>query len=162
MKICEKCRCQNADTRVFCVDCGATLGEKLSEAQEAIHQQELSENIEKMYNRTDPLYVSVFDKVVGILALLGCVTAVVLPFFKPSTIPAENPYLWAFVLFALAAVDAFIPHLAWGLEKWRMSLRFNGADDLQPSDFYLIGRRVGNALLVALGALLLTLPLLSA
>ena len=116
MKICEKCRCQNADTRVFCVDCGATLGEKLSEAQEAIYQQNLNENIEKMYNRTDPLYVSVFDKVVGILALLGCAASVVLPFIKPYTLSEENPYLWTFILFAVAAVDAWIPQLAWGLE----------------------------------------------
>lgn len=162
MKICEKCRCQNADTRVFCVDCGATLGEKLSEAQEAIHQQQLNENIEKMYNRTDPLYVSVFDKVVGILALLGCVASVVLPFFKPYTMSGDHPYLWAFLFFACAAVDAFIPHLAWELEKLRLGFWADGADSLEPSNLYLIGRRVGNAVVVALGALLLALPLLSA
>lgn len=162
MKLCEKCRAQNADSRIFCVDCGATLGEKLSDAQEAVYQQHLSEDIERMYNRTDPLYVSLFDKITGILALLGCVASVALPFFKPYTMSEDHPYVWAFIFFAVAALDAWVPHLAWELEKLRMGIWVNGGDDLQPSNFYLIGRRVGNALAVALGALLLALPLLSA
>ena len=161
MKLCEKCHAQNADTRVFCVDCGATLGEKLSDAQEAIYQQELNENIEKMYNRTDPLYVSLFDKVVGVLSLLGCVASVVLPFFKPYTMSGDHPYLWAFLFFACAAADAFFPQLAWGLEKLRLGIWANGADDLQPSNFYLVGRRIGNTVVIVLGITVLGLTMVS-
>ena len=157
MKICEKCRCQNTDTRVFCIDCGATLGEKLSDAQEAIYEQQLDESIEKMYNRNDPLYVSVFDIVVGILALIGCAAAVIFPFFKPAPdfVYGEHPYIWAFVCFAIAALDALLPQLAWSLETWRLNLWADGADDLQPSQLYLIGRRVGNALALGLGIVIL-------
>lgn len=162
MKLCEKCRCENADTRVFCVDCGATLGEKLSDAQEAIHQENLSDNIEELCNRNDPLYVSPFDKIVGVVALLGCVASIVFPFLWPYTMTDDHPYLWAFILFACAALDAFIPHLAWGLEKLHVSLWADGAEDLQPGKAYLVGRRIGNAVAVALGALLLGIPLLSA
>ena len=162
MKLCEKCRCENADTRVFCVDCGATLGEKLSDAQEAEYQLLLSENIEDMYNRNDPLHVNLFDKIVGVIALLGCVASIVFPFLWPYTLSEDHPYLWAFIFCALAALDALIPHLAWGLEKLRMGIWADGADDLQPSNFYLVGRRIGNAVALAMGISLLVLPLLCA
>ena len=112
MKLCEKCRCENADTRVFCVDCGATLGEKLSSAQEAEHQQNRIDNIEKLYNRNDPLYVGLFDKLVGAIAILGCVASIVFPFLWPYTMSGDHPYLWAFILCAITAVDALFPQLA--------------------------------------------------
>ena len=162
MKICDKCRAQNADTRVFCLDCGTTLGEKLSDAQEAAYQDNLSDNIEALCNRNDPLYVSRFDKIVGVLALLGCAASVVLPFIRPYTMTDDHPYLWAFLFFTLAALDAFVPQLAWGLEKLRISLWADGAEGLQPGRAYLVGRRIGNAVVVALGALLLGATLLSA
>ena len=159
MKLCEKCRAHNADNRVFCVDCGATLGDELSAAQERALQESLSADIEKMYNRTDPLYVSLFDKIVGALALAGCVASLVCPFLKPAPVSDDNPYLWAFLCFVLAALDAFIPQLAWGLEKFRLVLWADGADDLQPSQLYLVGRRVGNTVALALGILVLALTL---
>ncbi len=151
MKLCEKCGAHNADTRVFCVDCGATLGDKLSDAQERQLQEDLNENIEKMYNKTDPLYVSLLDKMLGGIALIGGLASVVCAFFKPLSPSDPNVYLWALLCFLIAALDAFIPQLAWGLEKMRLGLWVNGADDLEPSRFYLIGRRVGIALAVALG-----------
>ena len=161
MKICEKCRCQNADTRVFCVDCGATLGEKLSEEQELQIQESLSEKMENLYNGSDPLYVSLFDTIVGILALLGCVASIVFPFLWPYTMTGDHPYLWAFLFFAIAAVDAFFPQLTWELEKLRLDLWVNGADDLEPSHLYLIGRRVGVAVAFAVGVALLLLSCFS-
>ena len=161
MKICEKCRCQNTDTRVFCVDCGATLKEKLSDEQEAAYEQQLDESIEKLYNRNDPLYVSAFDIVVGILALIGCAAAVVFPFFKPApeSLYGEHPYIWAFACFVVAALDALLPQLAWGLETWRLNLWADGADDLQPSRLYLVGRRIGNTIALGLGVTILLLVL---
>lgn len=162
MKLCEKCRCVNTDTRVFCVDCGATLGDKLSDTQEAEHRQKLNDNMENLYNRNDPLYVGLFDKIVGAIAILGCVASIVFPFLWPYTMSGDHPYLWAFILCAITAVDALFPQLAWGLEKLRMGVWVNGADDLEPSGFYLVGRRIGNAVALALGILLLTLCLLSA
>ena len=63
-KYAEKC----AYLELLANTCQKLKVKKLSEEQEAIHQQELNENIEKMYNRTDPLYVSVFDKVFSRIA----------------------------------------------------------------------------------------------
>lgn len=159
MKLCDKCGAHNSDTRVFCIDCGETLGDKLSDAQEQQLQENLSDNIENMYNKTDPLYVSLYDKIVGSVALLGGVVSLVCPFIQPPPVTDDNPYLWALLCFALAALDAFIPHLAWGLEKMRLNMWANGAEDLEPSYFYLVGRRVGNTLALALGILVLSLTL---
>ncbi|MBR4845923.1 MAG: hypothetical protein IKU98_05840 [Bacteroidaceae bacterium] len=139
------------------MDCGATLGEKLSDAQEAEYQLLLSENIEDMYNRNDPLYVGLFDKIVGAIAILGCVASIMFPFLWPYTLSDDHPYLWAFILCAIAAVDAFFPQLTWGLEKLRLGLWVNGADDLEPSHLYLVGRRVGVIVALAIGIALLLL-----
>ena len=160
MKVCDKCHAQNADTRVFCVDCGATLGDALSPAQERTLRESLSADIEKMYDRTDPLHVSLLDKITGLLALIGCVATIVCPFFRPApeSFSDGNPYLFAFIFFTIAALDAFLPQLAWGLEKFRLSLWADGAGDLHPSQLYLVGRRVGNAVALGLGvAILLTI-----
>lgn len=141
------------------MDCGATLGEKLTDAQEQLIHENLSDNIEKMYNKTDPLYVSLLDKILGGIAVIGGVASLVCPFLRPAPASDDNPYLLAFVLFAIAALDAFIPQLAWGLEKLRLGLWVNGGDDLQPSGFYLVGRRVGVALAAALGVSILLITL---
>lgn len=159
MKLCEKCHAHNADTRVFCADCGETLGEKLSDMQERQVQDTLSENIEKMYNKTDPLYVSTLDKILGIISIIGVVASVVCPFLKPLSPSEPNAYLWALLCFAIAALDAFIPQLTWGLEKMRLGLWVNGADDLEPSHFYVVGRRIGIAAAAALGVALLLITL---
>ena len=157
MKICEKCRCQNTDTRVFCVDCGATLREKLSDEQEAAYEQQLDENIEKMYNKTDPLHVSVLDKTVGVTALIGGAASLIGALFNPFSAPNGEGFWWALVFFAITALDAFVPQLTWELEKMRLGWYVNGADDLRPGDFYRIGRRVGIVVALLIGIALLVL-----
>jgi len=157
MKLCDKCGAHNSDTRVFCVDCGETLGEKLSDAHERQLQESLNENIEKMYNKTDPLHVSVLDKTVGVTALIGGAASLIGALFNPFSAPNGEGFWWALVFFAITALDAFVPQLTWELEKMRLGWYVNGADDLRPGDFYRIGRRVGIVVALLIGIALLVL-----
>lgn len=157
MKLCDKCGAHNSDTRVFCVDCGETLGEKLSDAHERQLQEDLSESIDQLYNQADPLYVSVLDKTVGVIALIGSAAALIGALFNPFSAPNGEGFWWALALFALTALDAFVPQLTWELEKLRLGWYVNGADSLQPGDFYRIGRRVGILVVLLMGIAVLVL-----
>ncbi|MBR5472918.1 MAG: hypothetical protein IKU82_02910, partial [Clostridia bacterium] len=77
MKLCKKCGAHNADDRIFCVDCGEPLGAKLTPEQENKQNEALSQQLEKMYNRRNPLYVSCFDKIVGSIAIAGAIGALI-------------------------------------------------------------------------------------
>ena len=161
MKICEKCGAHNSDQRMFCVDCNEKLGDRLSELQELQFRQDTDVKIEKMYNKNDPLYVSRFDKTVGAISLMGAAVSLVFIIIK-LIIGQSTGYLWlGIVLFLLAIVEAFIPKLSWELEKLRLSFYINGTDDLEPSDFYFIGRKISIIVLTLLGIALLAVGICS-
>ena len=58
MKVCSKCGATQSDDRLFCVDCGETLGKSLSESEEKAVRQQTEQKIDGMYNKTYPLFVS--------------------------------------------------------------------------------------------------------
>ncbi len=157
MKLCENCGAHNSDERMFCVDCNEKLDAKISSA----HQKELDEKTkaltEKLYNRDNPLYVSLFDKIVGIgctvCSVILFVGAIILMFKNRGT---SDPFL--FLLFGvLGAVEAFIPKINWGLEKLRLSFWVNNVDDLSPSEFYKFSRKFSETvcfIICAVGAVL--------
>ena len=66
MKICTKCGAYNSDDRKFCVDCSEKLGNVLSASEERQMRDNLNKRMDEMYNRNEPLYVSKFDKAIGV------------------------------------------------------------------------------------------------
>ena len=142
MKICQNCGAYNSDERMFCVDCN----ERLLDEIDAELQKELNAKsdavIEKLLNKKDPLYVSLYDKIVGIGCIAVSIILIILGFilmFKDRG--TSVPFILSFLGFA-AAVDALVPRVGWELEKMRLGLRVNNVDDLIPSNFYLKGRKI--------------------
>ncbi len=151
MKICEKCGASNSDKRRFCIDCGEILGDKLSAAQEQQYRNKIGEQIENMYNKKDPLYVSLYDKIVGIISIIGvalCSVLVVMNFIIQKT---REGLLMSIALFMVAGIEAFVPKFTWSIEKMRLGFYANGADELEPSELYVLGRRISMTLLVLVG-----------
>lgn len=151
MKICEKCGAYNKDNKKFCIDCGESLGEKLSATEEEKIRKITGEKMEKLYNKKDPLYVSLFDKIMGVISSVGLVTTIIfiaVCWYKSMQCPF---LLYAVVFFALAVLDAFVPRIAWSFEKFRIGFSANGADELEPGVFYLWSRRIGIALFTVIG-----------
>ena len=160
MKICSSCGAHCSDDRMFCIDCNEKLGDKLSvSAEEEIHS-DLKQKIERMYNKKDPLYVSKFDKVMGVLSLAGAATSLI--FIIIRLFAGQNIgllLLYATLFFLLSSVEALIPRITWELEKFRLSFSINGADDVEPGDFYLIGRKIAIISMAVLGVAALVMSI---
>lgn len=160
MKICTKCGAHNSDERFFCVDCNEKLGDKLPAAEEMQILGNLDEQIEEIYNNKDPLYVSAFDKVMGIVSLVGVLICFVLMVIGNITERNFN-YLWiAVVLLLLSSIEALIPKITWAFEKIRLSFFINDPENAEPSGFYIACRKIAIILSAAVGIVLLTLHLL--
>ena len=143
MKICNNCGAYNSDERMFCVDCNERLLDEIDAERQKEFKAKSDATIEKLFNKKDPLYVSLYDKIVGIVCIAVSVILIILGFIlmlkdRRTTVP----FILSFFGFA-AAVDALVPRVGWELEKMRLGLRVNNVDDLTPSSFYLIGRKIG-------------------
>ena len=161
MKICENCGAYNSDSRVFCVDCNSSLGKKISPVQEKKIAEKLDKKMEKMYNSRDPLYVSLFDKIMGISAIaciLFCVALILLKQFITINSSAKDLF-YTILIFAFGAIEALIPKLSWELEKIRYSWFIISNDDPQPTELYMIGRRISVILFIGIGVALLIIAL---
>lgn len=159
MKLCNKCGAYNSDERRSCVDCGATLGEKLSVAEEAEIRKTTGEKIEKLYNRKDPLYVSLYDKIFGLFAVIGAVAFAVLMIINYVNNRADELLLMGFFIMLLGAFEAFVPKFSWALEKLRLGFSIDNADDAEPGVFYFYGRKMFITFTVVFGIILLIVKL---
>lgn len=151
MKICDSCGAYNSDDRGFCVDCGEKLGDKISEKAEKELDRKINEVSEKMYNKTDPLYVSVFDKAVGTVSLVCLLLLFIIcaaALFRQQSVIFS---VYGFLCLILSAVEAFFPKFNWAIEKFRLSFRISNPDDAEPSDFYRIMRKLSEIILCAVG-----------
>lgn len=167
MKICRKCGARQRDSRLYCVDCGTRLERRLTAEEEAQEQENLDQTMEKLYNRRDPLFVSLLDRICGWIDLAGFVVLLVLlvlagagvfPAGKPSSDAVAVVFIGAF-FFLIGALEAFFPRVTWAIEQFRMSFWINGAEDAEPSDFYFAARRVTVLLSVAAGLMAIALLL---
>ena len=68
MKICPNCGTRQKN-RAFCIDCGESLGKRLTKEQEEALQRDTERIIDKMNRETDPFHVNLGDKIVGWAAL---------------------------------------------------------------------------------------------
>lgn len=157
MKICEKCGAYNADERFFCVDCHERLGDKLSASSEGKVADLISDSIDDLYNKKDPLYVSKCDKIIGTASLVGILCSVILLAIG-GVRHLDVTMLWVGILFfALASIESLVPKVSWFLEQLRLSFYINGAEDAQPSDFYLKLRKFTVLVSAIVGAVILVL-----
>lgn len=78
MKICEKCGAHQSDDRQTCLDCGAVLGKPLSDEEERALNEDISDSLTGMSERTEDFYVSPRDRVLGILSIVLAVLMVIL------------------------------------------------------------------------------------
>lgn len=78
MKKCRQCGAVQSDDRNTCLDCGAVLGRPLSEEEEQRMEEELSDALHGMSERTEDFYVSPIEKFLGIFSILAAVALVIM------------------------------------------------------------------------------------
>ncbi|MBQ8370789.1 MAG: hypothetical protein IJY35_12500 [Clostridia bacterium] len=78
MKLCPKCGAHQSDDRNNCIDCGTMLGKPLTEAEERAVNEEISDTLHGMSERTQEFYVSPAERVIGILCIVLSVMMVIL------------------------------------------------------------------------------------
>lgn len=142
MKLCDKCGACNSDRRINCVDCSAPLGEKLSTLEEEKIRKSTDEKIEKLYNKKDPLFVSLYDKIFGILAVIGIAISVALMVVNYINNRGKELLFIVFLFLLIGAFEAFMPRLSWSIEKLRLSFSIDDADEAEPGVFYFYGRKI--------------------
>ncbi len=160
MKICENCGAYNSDERMFCVDCNEMLDQKISDAHQKEMDSKIKDATERLYNRNDPLHISLYDKIMGIGCIAVSVLLLVLGFALMFKNRGESYPFIILMLFGVGgALDAFLPQIGWELEKMRLSIHYNGVDDLTPSDFYKFSRKFSETvcLIVCIGCAVVTL-----
>ena len=78
MKICSRCGAHQSDDRNTCIDCGTMLGRPLTEAEEREVNEDISDAITGMSERTEEFFVSPADRVIGIVSIVLSVLMVIL------------------------------------------------------------------------------------
>ncbi len=157
MKICDNCGAVNSDERFFCVDCNEKLDDAVSEKERDRIEEGIDSKIENLYNKKDPLYVSRFDKAMGVILILGVLATFVLFVIDIFTGFTSQGLWMALILFVLGIAEAFFPQISWAFEKMRLSFYVNGSDDAEPSDFYRYSRKASLVIFAAVGFALLAL-----
>lgn len=77
MKKCKKCGAIQSDDRTMCVDCGALLGESLSEAEAARAEAAFADKIDTMGDRMEDFHVPTHERVLGIVSIVLAVLMLV-------------------------------------------------------------------------------------
>lgn len=155
MKICENCGACNSNNRLFCVDCSEKLGKKLSKNEELMKREQINENIENLYNESDPLHVDKTDKIIGVISLCGIAVSIILFIMGAFTDYKFELGFYALVFYTCAAAEALLPRLLWEFEKIDLSRKIYGAEDAEPSDFYKTGRKISEIVFAGFATLIL-------
>ena len=78
MKKCKNCGALQNDDNNTCIDCGTVLGKALTEKEAAEIDERLNDALEGMSERTEDFYVPLRDKIMGVLAAIGIIAAIIL------------------------------------------------------------------------------------
>lgn len=89
MKKCRKCGAIQSDDRTVCLDCGTMLGRPMTDAEEAQAEAALDDRLDGLAERAQDFYVSIPQKVMGILCIVAAVAAIVML----GLVSAEKPKL---------------------------------------------------------------------
>ena len=157
MKICSKCGAHNSDENFFCVDCNERLDDPISASEKERIEESIEQNVEKLYNKTDPFAITLFYKIVGAVCSLGTVILAIMFFIALFTNRSLEMYYIGFIFLIFGAFDAFFPKITWALEKMRLSFTISDPENAEPSDFYLIFRKVGIIICAVIGIAIIVL-----
>ncbi|MDR0326415.1 MAG: hypothetical protein LBI19_10010, partial [Oscillospiraceae bacterium] len=138
--ICDSCGYRKQEGVKSCRGCGVTLDSKM-------RGEEISSMLNRLSDRSDILTPSTLD-----IAMTWVFFAAAIAIFVVTLVFSKH-FGYA-LLFAgvsvLGGVNAGHPKVIWELEKFRLSFKANGTDDLTPSDFWKIGRKISYWVIFAL------------
>ena len=160
MKKCEKCGTPQKDSNFRCVECGAILGKPLSGAEEERMKEQISDYIADRAERTEDFYITRLDKIMIALDVLGILASLWYLLLGPKNRDGQGICLFLILIFLLAGINTAFPKIAWTLEKWRVEMRYH-VENLEPSDWYLITRKIINVVFPILAYMALLFVLIN-
>ncbi len=139
MKFCQSCGTPQKDENRTCIECGAVLGEPISEKEAMARQREMDEAMKRAAAASvdDPLALTPLDRVMAVVDVVGIVASVVALLLLHAN---EYAYI-GLLLFAVAFVDTAFPKINWFFEELRIQMRAN-VTSADPSDWYLFTRKI--------------------
>jgi len=78
MKKCHNCGAVQGDDRTTCIDCDSALGRPISKAEEKRIDESIDDKLDSMAERTEDFYVPIYDKIMGVLCIIGIIAAIIL------------------------------------------------------------------------------------
>lgn len=150
MKICRKCGAAQSDERRMCIDCGETLGPPVDKKTAEEYNKKLGNKVSKLTSSGDFLALKPLDVACGIAMILCGVASGVIFLFPRFASDGRTLFAMIFVLGIVLGLNALLPKLVWLLEKLRLSATVDNTDDLIPSGWYIISRKLA----IYLGAVL--------
>lgn len=153
MKICDKCGAYNSDDKMFCVDCSEKLGDAISQREETVIKNKLNNKLEKLSNKSDCFYVSLYDKILSAVSIAGIIFIIVLAFFGKFQEDA-TVFIISAVCFVSSAFESLFPKLAWQVEIFFLSFKTRDWENAEPSEYYILRRKILPTVTTALGFLL--------
>ena len=154
MKLCEKCGTPQKDENFRCVECNAILPKPLSDKEEEIIEDQISDYIDDAAERSDDFYVGTREKILIAADILGIIMSFVVMIFFSHKPDGDYICLMCAFLFALGAIHTAFPKLGWALEKIRLS-RYVDTYDLSPSDWYITSQKIMKIAIPVIAALCL-------
>lgn len=124
------------------IDCGQKLSDSISKNKLEAIEKETENKIDKMYNKADPLYISIFDKVVGFVSVIGLLIILIFMIIYRHSLDNVPESIYSILFFIICALNALVPRILWALKKFSLGFTINNADDAEPSNFYLIMRKI--------------------
>ncbi|MGN1345322.1 MAG: hypothetical protein ACI4V1_00940 [Eubacteriales bacterium] len=154
MKKCKKCGAVQSDSRSTCIDCGALLGKPMSGTEEAKEDAAIDDKLNGMAERTEDFYVSIPEKVMGSLCILGGVAAIVMlnligvektsalsPWYAAKLEKAGTAALISLFACLGAAPMLLVPRFMWFLDTLSHRLWYSGWD-FSPTFFAIVVRKI--------------------
>lgn len=154
MKLCEKCGTPQKDENFRCVECNAILPKPLSEKEEEIIEDQISDYISNAADKSDDFTVGTREKILIAVDILGIILSFVVMIFFSRESDGDAICLWCALLFVLGAVHTAFPRLGWFFEKLRLS-RYVDTYDLSPSDWYITSQKIMKIAVPVIAALFL-------
>lgn len=189
MKLCQKCGAVQNDDRTTCVDCGALLGDSMTEGEEKAVNAELSETVTDLARKSDDFSLSKSDIVLGVLSIVFvAVLAVSILYIRiaaKSIEQASDPSngmsavivgnstvtesellesvagipVIGIISFLFAALITLLPKLIWRLKTIGYGLTYEGRP--APSYVYIMLLKFTKYFVFAIGCLMLLLTAIS-
>lgn len=163
MKICSKCGAEQKDSRLYCVDCGARLGKRLTAEETAQKKAELDSRMDELFDEGAGLKAGPVEKISAAAALVGAVVSIGLFVLRVagvlnlshSILESLGWLLFELFFFGGAALMSLRPKKLWEGEKGWLAWYYDGGDAVAPSVIGVYRRRIGAVVSLVIGFLLI-------